>query len=92
MLPFASQPAFRSVWKAYRCLAHHDDRPPYSEPGEPLVSVAALEHPIRISRGLEFGVAAMRVAANAYSGATIRPALRGAKVKFKRGWSWGARR
>jgi NADP-dependent 3-hydroxy acid dehydrogenase YdfG len=26
------------------------------------------------------------------SGATIRPALRGAKVKFKRGWSWGARR
>jgi hypothetical protein len=23
---------------------------------------------------------------NAYSGATIRPALRGAKVKFKRGW------
>jgi len=31
-------------------------------------------------------------ASNAYSGATIRPALRGAKVKFQRGWSWCARR
>ena len=28
----------------------------------------------------------------AYSGATIRSALRGAKVKFKGGWSWCARR
>jgi hypothetical protein len=32
------------------------------------------------------------VARQAYSGATIRPALRGAKVKIQRGWSWCARR
>jgi hypothetical protein len=37
------------------------DRPPYSEPSEQLVPVAAPEHPIRIYSGLEFGVASMRV-------------------------------
>src|SRR5438132_2704154 len=60
-IPFATQPAFRSVWQACRNLAHHGDRPPYSEPGEQLVPVATPEHPIRIYRGFEFGVASMRV-------------------------------
>ena len=53
-----SQPAFGSVWSACGCPPHHGDRPPYSEQ---LVPVAAPEHPIRIYRGLEFGVASMRV-------------------------------
>jgi len=58
-IPLVSQSVFQSVGWASRCLAHHGDRPPYSEPGE-FLSLAAPKHSIRIYRGVEFGVAVMR--------------------------------
>src|SRR5216683_4222388 len=60
-IAFASQPIFWSVWQTCRCLAHHGDRPPDSEPGEQLLPVAAPKHSVRMCRGLEFGVAPMCV-------------------------------
>jgi hypothetical protein len=50
-----------SVRQACGYLAHHGDRPPYSEPGEQLLPVATPKHPVRMGRGLKFGVASTLV-------------------------------